>query len=106
MSTVTFKTKGYEIWISETEKETRYKIPKFTRSHCDMSGFRDHKSLGNYANSDMFLGFINSLVNRIYPKGYIKVESLSPETTVKSGFLQEFTIDLKNYDIRGNKVLT
>lgn len=93
MAIIKFKTKARKLWISETDSVTEYQIPKLTRSHCDMRLWRTHPKFGGLANSDLFIGLINSLVKKTYPTGWIREDRLADNTQIKPGFLAEISLN-------------
>lgn len=99
MATVKFKAKTETISIIDAGQvipgRTVVKVPKFRHHHCDMAAFRQHKRIGDFANSDMFLSMVDRGARALGVKGFLDIDN--PPTGVMvdtSGFLAVVTFEL------------
>ncbi len=76
-------------------KEGRIKVPTLMRHHCDMNAFRDHNTLGDYANSDLFEQLLECFKRRAFPSGYIGLDNTADNASIDtSKFLAVVTIEV------------
>ena len=96
MATIRFKAKPEVIYnMDMTEAYRRIKVPKLSRSHCDMASFRKHPKFGPYANSDLFANLLAKQLRDRAIKEYIRLDQIPESVTVDtSGFLAVVTIEL------------
>ena len=96
MPTVTFKAKPETIYNPDnTPAWTWVKVPKLSRSHCNMHEFRTHKRFGCLANSDMFPGILARAVKAAGVGDHIRLDQIPDAVTVDtSGFLAKISISL------------
>lgn len=105
MATIKFKTKMEVMEDTRLEKDIKtWNIPKIKKHHCNMNEFRSHSKFGGYANSDLFLQIVNGIVKKLFPLGFLREDDLLDIVEIREGFLSIITIDLSNFDIRGNKL--
>ena len=94
---ITFKGKIRERRYVDGELAYHYiPVPKLGRHHCNMSAFRASERWGMFANSELFAGVLAKLTREIFPRGYIRLDSIPGGVEVdQSGFLAEVTIHLE-----------
>lgn len=87
-ATITFKAKPEPVWNGDVE-EKWIKIPKLSRSHCDMKAFRFHQKYGSYANSDLFISMLGRIRSEKFGScEYIKLHNIPEGVEIDtSGFL-------------------
>ena len=98
MAKITYKAKIRTVYNVDGSVAWRYvDIPKIGRHHCDMDAFRNDRASGfdGIANSDLFLGAINSLVRRMAGgRDTFRLDAIPDGFQVdESGFLAVITID-------------
>ena len=101
MARIEFKAKPVVVYnVDDTVAYTYIPVPAFTRAHCDMGAFRQHRKFGSYANSDMFLGMLRRIRDDAFPWSVngskaIKLDAVPDGVTVDtSGFLARVSIDV------------
>jgi len=68
---IKFKTKVIKIYTPDkTSYREAIQVPEFTRKHCDMAFFRQHKRYGGFANSDMFPSMLKRIRAGFMPNKY------------------------------------
>lgn len=94
MATITFRAKVEHIhWMDGTIQHI-IRVPKLTRHHCDMTGFRNHPKYGMYANSDLFPGML-AKIREGMTGGIIDITHIPEGVTVDAaGFLATVTMDV------------
>ena len=94
MPNITFRAKVEKIYnMDDTLAFERIKVPSITRSHCDMAGFRNHKKIGAYANSDLFKNLISTAIRDLGVSDYVRLDKAPPSVAIDtSGFLAKVTI--------------
>ena len=70
------------------------KVPVIKRSHCDMNLFRNSKTFGSYANSDLFLSMLARFMRENKVVKVVDIENPPSYCTVKKGFMSVVSIDL------------
>ena len=69
---IKFKGKTQTVYnMDDTICYQYVKVPKLTRGHCDMAAFRNSRRFGAYANSDMFLNMLTSVILPHLKKQYV-----------------------------------
>lgn len=92
---VRFKTKPVKYQdLSDKNFYEYIKVPRISRSHCDMGAFRQSKRFGGYANSDLFPGMINRAVAELIHKGKFRADQKPIGVTTEPGFLTTVIIDV------------
>jgi hypothetical protein len=96
MATVTFKGKIETIYnMDDTVAWREIKVPKVTRSHCDMAAFRKHPKFGGLANSDLFPNLLSRQFKIHGISERIRLDRVPGCVSIdESGFLAKVTIDL------------
>ena len=90
MAKIEFKAKKFTVYnTDDSVAYTAVKVPKITRSHCDMNAMRQHKRFGGFANSNMFEQMVNGHIKNMGLSGIIKLDQVPDFITIKDGF---FTI--------------
>ena len=96
MPTVRFKAKPETIYnMDETPAWTWVKVPKLTRTHCDMDAFRQDVRFRSYANSDLFLSLLTRTLEKAGIKSHIRLDDIPNFVTIEPvGFLYTVTIEV------------
>jgi len=97
MPSITFKAKVQTVYnMDDTVAWQFVKVPKITRSHCDMNAFRNHPKFGSYANSDLFQNLINRQLKLACVGENIRLDKIPDGVEIDmTGFLAEVTINIK-----------
>lgn len=95
-ATIQFKAKVQTVYnMDDTVAWQFVKVPKLTRSHCDMPSFRSHPKFGGLANSDLFPNLISGQLKLHNIKEDIRLDRIPECVTIDtSGFLAVVTIVL------------
>lgn len=96
MARITFRTKMVQVYTPDNVFAfTKINVPEFKRHHCDMNGFRTHKTYGSYANSDLFPSMLKKIHREIAPLGFWKLESIPEGVKLETnGFFATVTVDV------------
>jgi hypothetical protein len=92
-ATIEFKTKIQKATWSDFDYIT---IPKLTKSHCNMSEFRQHKKYGSYANSNMFEGMLARIKRELLgDSNMLRLDQLPNNVAINTnGFFATITIKI------------
>lgn len=94
MAKISFRAKAEHVQNGDTT-ETWVKLPKLTRSHCDMSAFRAHPKYGSYANSDLFPGMLARIRKEVFgERVWLKLHQLPDGVMVEPGFLHTISFEV------------
>lgn len=100
MARISFKAKARPVYNDDdTVAYMTVAVPTLTRSHCDMSAFRQHPKFGSYANSDLFPGMLAKIrrerITGSPYRDYVRLDQLPDGVAVDtSGFLAVVSIDV------------
>lgn len=93
-ATISFRAKVESLrHVDGSPSHQRVKVPKLSRSHCDMNAFRSHPRFGGLANSDLFPNALARIARDVAPTGYLRLDALPTSVSVDlTGFLAAVTI--------------
>ena len=99
MPVISFKAKVQTMYHpDDTEAYKFVKLPKITRSHCDMSSFRSDQNFRSYANSDLLLKLVEKSMSRLGLGEIIRLDNLPNGISVDTeGFLYKVSITIGNW---------
>ncbi|MEU5258989.1 hypothetical protein [Amycolatopsis sp. NPDC021455] len=95
-ATIKFRGKPEEVYnLDDTFAYAEVKVPVPAAHHCDMRKFRAHRTIGAYANSDLFPAVLKGVLAKMGVRvgGRLRLDQLPNGVTVDtSKFLATVTI--------------